>query len=178
MSTPKSSEDSEQIKSHSEILDLIDEIKSFETDFVEFELYVPEPKEEIVEVKKDITSEIESQIAEEKFSYEIRRAKKKVEKKPIPSATFKIRFNEKGELVNVDLKKPKPKETKEKKKFSVKSLIPRKKGKGETDTETPEEQTSKGSKLKGGLGKLGKLKNIIPSKSKKSDKTEEETEEE
>ena len=87
------------------------------------------------------------------------------------AATFKLRFDEKGKLVNIDLKKPKPSEPKSESKKRFKLPIPKRKGKekeGETKTT---EKKSKG--LKGKLGKISKLKVAIPGKRKKETKREE-----
>ncbi|MCK5636883.1 MAG: hypothetical protein KAH91_05615, partial [Thermoplasmatales archaeon] len=87
------------------------------------------------------------------------------------AATFKLRFDEKGKLVNIDLKKPKQSEPKSESKKRFKLPIPKRKGKekeGETKTT---EKKSKG--LKGKLGKISKLKVAIPSKRKKETKREE-----
>lgn len=87
------------------------------------------------------------------------------------AATFKLRFDEKGKLVNIDLKKPKLSEPKAESKKRFKLPIPKRKGKekeGETKTT---EKKSKG--LKGKLGKISKLKVAIPGKRKKETKREE-----
>jgi len=89
----------------------------------------------------------------------------------IRAATFKIRFDENGNFINVDIKKPKAKEKSEsEKKFNIKNIIKRK-GKGEKSDKGSEgkEEKSKGSKLKGGLGKIGKLKGVIPGKKRKKE---------
>lgn len=83
------------------------------------------------------------------------------------AATFKLRFDEKGKLINMDLKEPKKSEPKPESKKRFKIPIPKRKGKeGET-----KEKKSKG--LKGKLGKIGNLKKVIPSKGKKEKKREE-----
>ena len=104
-----------------------------------------------------------------------RKEKPVVEK---PSATFRIRFDESGNLVNLDIKKPEPKVKveKDKKKFSLKKILPGKKSKDKGDEEASKEKSSIGSKLKGSFGKIGKLKNVIPNKSKKSDSETEKSE--
>ena len=95
----------------------------------------------------------------------------KIKQKDITPATFRIRFNENGELENIDLKKSKPKLKSEKhfifKKFSFKRMENNEK----TESKLVE-KNSKISKLKGGLGRLGKLKKVIPSRKKEVVETE------
>lgn len=187
---------------HEEILEFIEEIKEFEKKFQEHGLKESEGEVEFIEIEKDIVefAEVEQDSSEQiefipvvgetkkpelkkslknsqisKPRYEVQ--KEKIEEKAIDHATFKIRFNEEGELVNIDLKKHKPK-PESKKSFDLKKLKKlRVKRKGKTEktgaeTETIEKK-SKISKLKGGLSQIGKLKRVIPYRGIKSEKTEE-----
>ena len=110
-----------------------------------------------------------------KSEAEIARLEKKV-------ATFKLRFDQDGQLVNLDLKKSKPSKNKSdsNKKSKFKLPLPKRKGKSnEKEPEAKEEKNkSKKSKLKGGLGKLGGLKRAIPSRGKKEENKEESKSEE
>ena len=180
-------------KTHEEILEMIEEIKKFEKkvighDFEETEvefIEVDEDVVEFVEVEEDKLEQFEPiPIKEEtkkpglKEKLKINRIfksrsevqKEKVEAKPITAATFKIRFDEAEELVNIDFKKPKPK-PESKRRFDLKRLRikrRRKTEKTEKETETSEKK-SKFSKLNGGLGKIGKLKKAIPHRGKKKE---------
>ena len=187
---------------HEEILEFIEEIKEFEKKFQEHGLKESEGEVEFIEIEKDIVefAEVEQDSSEQiefipvvgetkkpelkkslknsqisKPRYEVQ--KEKIEEKAIDHATFKIRFNEEGELVNIDLKKHKPK-PESKKSFDLKKLKKlriKRKGKTEktgAETETIEKK-SKISKLKGGLSQIGKLKRVIPYRGIKSEKTEE-----
>ncbi|MCK4365432.1 MAG: hypothetical protein KAW45_05230 [Thermoplasmatales archaeon] len=87
------------------------------------------------------------------------------------AATFKLRFDEKGKLVNLDFKTPKPSEPKSESKKRFKLPIPKRKGKSKEGETKTTEKKSKG--LKGKLGKIGNLKKVIPSKGKKEKKREE-----
>jgi len=182
-------------KTHEEILEILEEIKKFEKKFIghDFEetevefIEVEEDVVEFVEVEEDKLEQFEPiPIKEEtkkpglKEKLKINRIfksrsevqKEKVEAKPISAATFKIRFDDSGELVNIDFKKPKP-ESKRRFNFSkLKIKRKRKNEKTEKETETSEKK-SKFSKLKGGLGKIGKLKKAIPHRGKKKEETEE-----
>jgi len=159
------------LKTHEEILELIDEIKIFEENFQDFIVEKAEldVKEELIDIepeKPKIIKPIPIKQKEKKEKHII----KPFFKTNTP-ATFKIRFNENGELVNLDFKKSKNQKVKKtKKKFSLKNIKNlRKKSKEKSEVN---EGKSKSGKLKGGLGKLGKLKKAIPSKSKKKEKTE------
>jgi len=155
--------DTSGCRSHEEILELIDVIKDLEDSFEEFELEKPEKEnEELIEVEPDEIKPIPIKTDEEIKP----KKQKKHESKPVVHTSFKVRFDESGELVNLDLRKPK-KEPETKKKISLKKLG---KGKKKEKTENTEsEEKSKKSKLKGGLGKIGKLKRVIPSRGKKTE---------
>ena len=173
-------------KSHEDILQLIQEIKEIEKEFDRIEIDQP-LLEEWKTVTPDTIAEeakpipIKSEIEEgEKKKRALFRLKKRsrtevkrinIEKK---YATFKIRFDEQDNLVNLDFKKPKPKAEKAKGKFklplNLKKL--RRKGKGEAETteEAPAEgKKGIGEKLKGIFGGIGKIKNAIPGRGKKTD---------
>jgi len=161
------------IKDHSKILQIIDEIREFENNFVDF-------KGETVEETKDITQdlievaleEIEQVVPDEevlqesnKKFFKFLKEKEKKEPKPRVHTTFKMGFNEERKLVNLDFKQPKPKKKRpeSKSKFNLKKLIPSRK-KGNEEDNDKSESSSKASKLKGGLSKLSKLKKVIPTK--------------
>jgi len=203
---------SEPVKTHEEILEMIEEIKEFEKrfdlqDFGEFstveEWKEVEPDREFREIEQERWTEVAPEITEEvksipiKSETELEKDKKRKNilfrikrrsssevhklKREVKYATFKLRFDEQGDLVNTDLKKPKPKE-KTKSKFKI-PLKFRKKGKEEKTTESKEETPKEekegiGSKLKGAFGNLGKLKNAIPGRGKKSEEETEEASEE
>lgn len=166
-----------EIKSHSEILQLIDEIRIYEQNFVDFSTdLIEETKEEeheLIEIKHKKPSlekhSFEKKMKAKRVKKKHKSLKKKQKKaKPKVSTTFKIGFDDGGELVNLDLKKPKTKQKgdKSKNKFNLKSILPfKKKGK---DNAEGSSDSPKSSKLKGGLGKLGKLKKVIPNKNKSS----------
>jgi len=159
-----------EIKGHSEILQIIDEIRGYEKNFMDFSTEVveevPDVEHDLIEVSHETVIPEDDLSESEKKNFSL--FKKEKESKPNVPTTFKIGFNEKGELVNLDLKQPKPKKENEKSKskFNLKKLIPIKK-KGEESAESSE-SSSKVSKLKGGLGKLSKLKKVIPNKNKSS----------
>jgi len=79
---------------------------------------------------------------------------------------FKLRLNKEGKLINLDLKESVKKE----KKHSLFKKLNFKKGKKIEEKETSE-KISRGSKIKGAFGKIGKLKKAIPNKRKKEEKT-------
>ena len=87
------------------------------------------------------------------------------------AATFKLRFDENGKLVNIDLKKPKPPTAKSESKKRFKIPFPKIKIKEKEGESKATEKKSKG--LKGKLGAIGNLKRVIPSKGKKEKKTKE-----
>lgn len=196
---------SEPVKTHEEILDMIEDIKEFERKFDDQDFRETttieewtevQPKQEVQESSRERWIEVNPEITEEKrhipikaetefekdkrkknLLFRIRRRsssevrKLKREKK---YATFKLRFDQKGNLVNVDLNKPKPKKEKTKSKFKIPFKLKRK-GKEETKEESPKDEGKGiGSKLKGAFANLRKLKNAIPSR---GNKTEEELEE-
>jgi len=155
--------DTSEFRSHEEILELIDVIKDLENSFEEFELEEPEKEEEeLIEVNPEEITPIPIKTDEEVKQ----KKQKKHGSKPVIHTSFKVRFDESGELVNLDLRKTK-KEPEKKKKISLKRLG---KGRKKEKTENTEsEEKSKKSKLKSGLGKIGKLKKVIPSRGKKTE---------
>ena len=164
------------IKDHSEILQIIDEIRVYEQDFVDFSTEI---LEEVEDIKQDLIEidheeiiskeEVLSNQNEKKVSF---LKKKEKESKPKIPTKFKIGFNEKGELVNLDLKKPKIKQEKEgtKGKFDLKRLIKKKGDAGAGDTS---DSSSIISKLKGLKGRLSTLKKVIPNKKSSSEESKE-----
>ena len=187
----------ESIKTHDEILSLIKDIKGFEEKYPEYEIteiitsdeYI-DVENQIEETKIPISKEIKKQkglksnlkkfkIFRVKFSYKPKQKKKSNIKE---SASFTLRVNEHGRLVNLDFNKPEQKkETKNKIALKFMQLVKfKRKGKDkgikEENTEAKESKDkSKKSKLKDKLGKLSKLKKAIPSKKEKSkEKTESE----
>ena len=186
-----------ETKTHEEILKMLEEIKDFEKKYQEYDLEQIEEAEEFIEVEKDLVEFIDvekdtlKQIEpipikhdaikpisknkirkKRKLKVRVRRRPEKKKAKPetkvITPATFKIRFNEGGQLVNIDLKKSKLKPKSRKHIRIRKSKI-----KNEEKTEN-EDKKSKVLKLKGGLGKIGYLKKAIPHRAKKEEEIESE----
>lgn len=187
--------DSVSVKSHEEIVELIQEIKELEERYGEFEIVeIQEEKEELIEVAHSETAESEQLVSEPEIQkddltkklkkYKIFRIKVRQKDdsnqptKEIKTATFKLRFDESGKLINTDFRKPTPNEP-SKIKTKILGKLPKvslkrrgKKGEGKTKDPSVEskEKKSIGSKLKGGLGGIGKLKKVIPSKGKNKKK--------
>jgi len=180
-------------KTHEEIIQMIEEIKQIENIFNEFEIEKEGPQEELIEVEEEILEEftpIDTEI--DKTGLKKWLDGKKEDKPDSIPATFKIRFNESGELVNLDFRKSKVKsegKTKKAIKFDFKKLKGKFKRKGKKDEGKSEEsgekpkkskekrdKSSRFSGLKSKLGGIGKLKRVIPSK-KKKEETEEKGEE-
>ena len=160
------------IKDHSEILQLIDEIIAYEQDFTNFSTVTiqetQDVKQDLIEIEhQEINSEDEVLENKEKNTF-IKKIKK--EPKPKVPTNFKIGFDENGKLVNLDLKKiqPKNKAKEPKGKFNLKKIIPFRKKQDKSDDSESSSKKSKLKGLKGGLGKLGKLKKVIPNKNKSS----------
>lgn len=98
---------------------------------------------------------------------------KKVKEKKITPTTFNVGFDGEGNLVNLDIKKPKIKPKSESRSKKLGGLKRFRRGKKSENVEsTSSEKTSKVSKLKGALGKIGKLKNVIPHRGKNKEKGE------
>lgn len=184
-------------KTHEEILKMLEEIKDFENKYQEFDLESIKDDVEFLEVEKDLVEFIDIEkdtlkqikpvplkpdkikpiLKDKKRKRKIYRVrirkrpkikKEKPEAKVITPATFKIRFNEGGELVNIDLRKSKLKPKSRKHLRIRKSKI-----KNEEKIEN-EGKKSKILKLKGALGKIGYLKKAIPHRSKKEEEIESE----
>jgi hypothetical protein len=182
-------DNNESVKSHSEIIHMVDEIRKFELD--EENLEIEEEKEtnktDIIEVEhKIIEHETETidETEKNKFFDQLRNIhftthpegeKEKVEKMIIP-ATFDVGFNKNGELVNLDFKK---KIKKEKSSFNIKNLIKRKKGKDTSEEKTDEkEDSSRFGKIKSKFGAISKITKIIPKRSKSQEEVKTEEKEE
>lgn len=181
----KSISDSD-IKDHFEILQIIDEIREFENNFVDFKGETVEETENITQdlievdpegIEEVVLDEEVLQESDKKF-FKFLKEKEKKEPKPRVHTTFKMRFNEERKLVNLDFKQPKikKKRSESKSKFNLKKFIPSRKKENE-ETSDKSESSSKASKLKGlkgGLGKLSKLKKVIPNKKSSSEESKEE----
>lgn len=175
----------DEIKSHSEIIDMIDEIRDFEDINIDDEIEEIKPQNDVIEVDhKELESEPEDIKIEDKKNF-LKKIKfnrnpnieDQVEKEIKPSV-FKIGFDNQGSLVCLDLKN-KSQNIERKRKFNSKkilSFIIR--GKQDSTDEKDEDKSegSKFSKIKEKLSGLTKIKNIIPTKSNKKDE-EEKTEE-
>jgi hypothetical protein len=174
------------IKNHSEILRIIDEIKNYESNFVDFDAEINPfidrelaQEQDLIEIKhEDEKSKQHEDFLSEKPKKKKKsylRKKKKKESKPKTPTTFKIGFNEKGNLVNLDLKQSKVKkdDVKSKDKFSFKKLLPIKKSEKKETSDT-DAKSSKLSKVKSSLRKLNKLKRVIPNKDNSSNEEPEE----
>ena len=187
-------EDVGHVKTHEEIIEMIDELKELEERYGEFEIIDIEVTEELIEVEHSELADSEKLVSESETKkqslskklkkYQVFRIKVRrrsdtiVDKKPVKTATFKIRFDESGNLVNTDFRKVKPKKP-SKFKTKIVGKLPKlkygglkrkgKKGaaKSETGSDEVKDKESKGSKLK---GKIGKLKKVIPNKGKKKEK--------
>ena len=179
-------------KSHEEILQLIQEIKDIEKNFDEIEIEEPLIQEwEAVTTDEakpiPIKSEIDESKDKKRFSFRLKkRSRTEVKRLNIEKkyATFKIRFDEQDNLVNLDFRKPKPKSEKAKGKFKLPMNLKKLRRKGKVEAETTEEAPSEekkgiAGKIKGILGNIGKIKNAIPGRGKKAEEApKEETEEE
>ena len=118
-------EDIWPVKTHEEITELINELKDLEERYNKFEILDVEVKEELIEVEhsdlansEKLVSESETKkpdLSKKSKKYQFFRINDKqksdtiVDKKPVKSATFKIRFDEAGNLVNTDFRKIKTK---------------------------------------------------------------------
>lgn len=177
------------VKKHEEILEMIEEIKIFEKKFIRHDF--EETELEFIEVEEDVLEfiEVEEDKLEQFETTPMKKVKKKlkndrilnassevqkekIQANPTMAATFKIRFDDTGELVNIDFKKSKPKpESNRLLKFS-KFRINKNGINEKTETEIGNsKKKSKFLKLKVGLGKIGKLKKAIPTREKKEDET-------
>ena len=178
-------------QSYIKIQDLLEEIRQFEKEFSTKELE-PEFSEvepdlvNFIEIEHDLTEKIKDVNLEQKENIEnfnetlkksrifrVKYRSGREIKKPIlnPNATtFKIRFDEGGNLVNIDLINRKNKRfIEDNKKKNIKNI-------GEEDQDI--DDVLKLSRLKRGLNKIGKLKRVIPNIRKNSEELEESEEEE
>ena len=178
------------VKSHEEILQLIDEIKEIENNFdeigvgepllQEWETVAPEEAKPI-----PIKSEIEESKEKKRSRFRLKkRSRLEVKRREREKhyATFKFRFDDDGNLANLDFRKPKPKPEKTKGKFKIpiiNKFIRKGKKEAEITEEAPSEKKGIAGKIKGALGGIGKIKNAIPGRKKKTEEApKEETEEE
>ena len=160
------------IKSHEDIIRLINDIRLFEENFEEFEFFKSQEidTDDIIEVDHNVKNN--DLIKQEQDLID--------KKKSIPffntgnPATFKIRYNEKGDLVNLDLRKTPPKKDQTKKRFNIKNILPLHKSKEKKEKKSSEDKDDKDkkSKIKNTFSKFSKLKNVIPNKGKKENKKE------
>ena len=181
------------MKTHEEILAIIQEIKAFEEKFKDYSLLEVEQmqseatEEELLDVEP-LPVELEwVEVDEELLKPDLKtklkilfKLKSREELEPLEwteanlvegeiiyPTVFKVRFNKEGKLEYLDIKKAKSKpDIKEDlKKLNLLKKIKRK-GKKE-ESEAAEGGGGKLSKLKGGFGKIGKIKKVIPSRGKK-----------
>lgn len=167
----KKQNDNFNIKSHKEILELIDEIKEYEYLIPDYEIIQPEKiEEEIIEVDYNESSELNPLPIKKESRKNFFRKKILSNGDKIKPATFKFRYDENGELVSSDFINYKFKTKNQKnKKFILNKLKSLRKSRKENKSEGKKEKNSKKSKLKKGLGRIGKLKRVIPNKDKKSE---------
>ena len=186
-------------KTHAEILEILEDIKEYEKKFQDIDLELFTPDNELIEVEDqlefiDLESEEQNfiEIDNEKLdefgldpkslikstkktkkrirfrSFKSKKNKIEEKKELISPTTFKLRLNKDGKLVNIDLKES---SDKTKTPSFLKKIIPIKGKKGKEKGSS--EKESKGSKIKGVFGKIGKLKKAIPNKKKKAKEPEE-----
>ncbi len=177
------------VKTHEEILTLIEEIKAYEQ-WVQTGV-LPEPSQpttddmiELPGMEEEfpewdcVESEMEGQEppslldAKDGASPALKRQRST---SSVKSSVFHLRFDEGGNLINVDLRTPKESTALDTAKNKLLQKLHRKKEKTEGESE---ETLSKTSKIKAGLGKVGKLKKLIPKRNKEPEVTEEDLEEE
>ncbi len=154
------------IKTHEEILKIIEEIKEFENKFQEYDLSETQSEEELIEVDDQLVEFVEViPIKKEEPRKRVISKRQKVKEniqKEIKPTIFHLRLNKDGKLENIDIKKPPAK------KKSGFKLRRKKKEKGETKEKN--DKKTKLSKFKGGFNKL---KKAIPSRKKKTEDTTE-----
>jgi len=181
-------DDKTPIKTHEEILTIIEEIKKFERQFGEYDITEP-VEDELIEFEPAIEEYPEWEPVEPEEEIQKPRLTTKNDKKRKSHAVlegttkqpenvvvnlsqsnvFKLRFDKNGNLVNLDFRKPKakPKSASKTPGHLKKSGH---KAKEQTEEKTKEgEEASKFSKLKTGIGKLGKIKGVLPSRGKKEE---------
>ena len=182
-------------KTHEEILAMFEEIKTIEKKFISNEI-IDSNEDELIEFEPVFLEVFEPEPQEPEFDdvaisekeKKIKIKGKSVKAKTVHPTTFRIRFDGSGQLVNLELKKPKLKAKKEYKlKYKLGSKLKkvrrRKKEKTEA-SETKSEETSKSSKFKSWIGNIVKIKNIgklkyaITRRGKKKEVSEEKPEKE
>jgi hypothetical protein len=199
-------EDFSKILTHEQIRSMMDELLEFEKKLPLFDISDSEmvyedsqmmkKDEEDIDIVSDKSLEFEPETKKKKVKFSFKKLPKlKIKRKTSAKTSdisytkvFKIKalelkpnefrfgLDEKGDLVNLDLRKSKPHQPKSESKFvsklskinPLKFIKGRKKG-GETQSSS-DEKGSKGSKVKGIFGSIGKLKNAIPSRGKKEKK--------
>ena len=165
------------IKSHKEIIQMIDELKEFENISIDDKIEKKPTSNEIIEIdKKEIDNNlvIETDEKKKEFFKNVtlfsKNKKEKRENKDVNPSTFKIGFNKNGDLVNLDFKKKEiPEEKKEK--LNFKNILSKFKRGNKNKKEKSND--SKISLIKDKIGNIGKIKKLIPSRSKKEKKAEE-----
>jgi len=166
----KDLKDEGSIKSHKEIIQLIDEIRNLEEEDINYEIDLEKKEDRPIEIEKKFPLEDNDFTDEGPKNNFFNRLKSystlnKIDDTPINPTTFNIGFDKDGDLVNLNLKRKK-KIKKEKSHFKIKNLIKRNKDKKESNDK-------KVSGLKSKLAVIGKLKNIIPSRSSSKEEKEE-----
>ena len=168
-----------ETKTHEEILVIIKEIKGLEEKFMsgdffkDYQIEFLEVEDEFIEIEHPPIEQREHIIFEEVTVED--EVETELEEKIIYPAVFRIRFNEEGKLENLDLKKAKPKPhlKSDLKKLKVLKKIKIIGRKGESRIEKV-----RLSKIKDTIGKISKIRNVIPGIGKKEEEpVKEETEE-
>lgn len=148
MSEPSLDQETSSVtKTHEEILAMFKEIKQLEASFPAYEIGKYEVEEELIEV----AHEEEPILIEEP----------QIKKEPTSPTVFRLRYNEEGNLENIDMRKPKPH-----KEIHINLSKLRSKEK----EPKVKEEIPKTSRFRGGLSKL---KRIIPSRNEEEEETEE-----
>ena len=182
---------SSSVKTHDEILELLEEIKEFEKRFPEInidEKIVPTDEllhEEIkpIPIKTEIKKKEKKKKIKNPFSRIKLRSRSEVQriKHEKQITTIKLILDEQGNLINPDIRKSKPKKQR-KSKLNIKNLINliKRKKEGKAAETTEGDKRFNLSKIKSIFGKVGKIKQVIPGKKteKKEEKTENEKQEE
>ena len=154
------------IKTHEEILKIIEEIKEFENKYQEYDLSEIQSGEDFIEVDNELEEFVEAiplnkEEPRKRVIFKRQKVKEKVQKEIKPTI-FHLRLNDDGKLENIDIKKP---QAKKKGRFKF-----RRKKTEEGEIKEKKDKISKVSKFKGGFSKL---KKAIPSRKKKSEDTTE-----
>jgi hypothetical protein len=160
-------------KTHKEILELIEEIKEFEKEYnitdIESEfIEVPDKLVEFLEVDSEEFKEVEETSKRRfKIKYQTRARIRKLreEQKKFDPTTFRIRFDDKGDLVNIDVKKAVTKPKKRKIKSDQKGDL---ESEEHVEIEEEEEKKSRFGKI------LSILRKSIPKREKQPEEEEEE----